>query len=147
MRADMPPLLARAYAVCVLCTATATAFLLTAVVSLPVPLYFPLARRWAMGTPADLERQLSMDYYGRSLFALLCGGACALVAHAILRRRPPPAPEAAPPEADPPASPPTLYLWTAYAGTAIALCAALFTYKLVTRDLTPEPLPTWYVPR
>lgn len=72
----------RLYAMGVLCIASSLCFFLTAVVKLPVVLYFPLSHRWSL-TPVPGE--LSMDYYGRSLLSLLCGAGAAALTLAAFR--------------------------------------------------------------
>ena len=101
-------------------TATSAAFFVSGVVGLPLPLYLPLSRRWIWGTAAP---ELSMDYFGRSLFALT-------VAWGLLhlgRRWTPTAR--------------VLRLGLAYAITALLLCASLFAYKLYGREPIPIELP------
>jgi hypothetical protein len=129
---------ARAYAVCSLCITTAAVFFLTGVTPLPVLLYFPLSRRFAFqlsrgGGPAEL----SMDFYGRALLALLSGVAVALPCYVALRlqgrRRQP--------RTTPAGDGSTLLLFTAYAATALLLAVGLYAYQLAVRVPSPEPLP------
>ena len=108
-------------------TATSAAFFVSGVVGLPLPLYLPLTRRWIWGTAAP---ELSMDYFGRSLFALTVGAFATLVAWGLLhlfRRWTPTAR--------------VLRLGLAYAITALLLCASLFAYKLYGREPIPIELP------
>jgi len=150
---------ALSYAVCVLGMGTAVTFMLTAVLPLPVLLYFPLSRRYSF---AKNPGELSMDFYGRSLLALLVGGGLALIVYGGLRlflRR---APRREAEVADAGAAGdsgeaaatvsesgerPTLLLFTAYLATAVLLAAGLYAYQLIGRLPTPEPLPPGYVPR
>lgn len=74
--------ISRLYAMGVLCIASSLCFFLTAVVKLPVVLYFPLSHRWSL-TPVPGE--LSMDYYGRSLLSILCGAGAAALTLAAFR--------------------------------------------------------------
>lgn len=119
--------------------ATAAAFFLTGVVSLPVPLYLPLARRWVWSTSAAEQLgplgSLTMDYFGRSLVALGVGVLAMLLGMLWLRVRRNVGPSA---DRDRPAlpspSPRLLQLALAYAVTAFLLCAALFAYKLYGRE-------------
>lgn len=134
----MTPLRRRAHLACALCIGTALCFFLTEIVPMPVPIYYPLLRRWALGQGA--LPGLGMDYFGRSLVALLGG----LVAAALTalglglgQRLRPGGRDAAR----------GLTLATAWALTALALCASLYAYKLGGRELTPEPLPPWHQPR
>lgn len=126
-------LLGRTYSVCALCIVTASVFFLTGVAPLPVLLYFPIGRRFSF-YPSPTE--LSMDFYGRSLLALLAGLAAALVTYALYvsfgRRKPASFDE----------KKPRLLLFTGYAATALLLAAGLFAYQLAVRVPTPLPLPT-----
>jgi hypothetical protein len=116
---------------------TSLAFFLSAILPLPVLLYFPLQRRFGFGpqalsqalSPALSPAALSIDFYGRSLFALLCGTCAALFTHAVATRllRAPKPPQAA-------CSDKALSLGTAYALSAFVLTAALFAYKLSLRN-------------
>jgi hypothetical protein len=140
---DGEPALAAAYAACALSIGASLAFFLTGVVPLPVLLYFPLVRRF--GFRGELG-ELSMDYYGRSLLALLVGAALGSVVY-LLCSRPglgaaagSPETEARPGEAS--LLRDRLALLAAYVVTAALLAAGLFAYQLGTRVPTPEPLPT-----
>jgi hypothetical protein len=139
---EISALRARTYAVCALCIATASVFFLTGVSPLPVLLYFPLKRRF--GFEPQLT-ELSMDFYGRSLLALLAGLAAALSTYALLRMLPDrqgqgqgpvqaPAKDAAPKKS-------VLLLLTGYAATALMLAVTLYAYLLATRLPTLLPLP------
>src|SRR5690242_12695519 len=76
---------ARSYSVCTLCTVTAAVFFLTGVTPLPVLLYFPLSRRFGFqGAQGGPPAELTMDWYGRSLLALLAGAAAGLSIYAVL---------------------------------------------------------------
>ena len=70
------------YAMGAQCIAASLCFFLTAVVKLPVVLYFPLSRRFSL---APAPGELSMDFYGRSLLALLAGVAAAALTLAGFR--------------------------------------------------------------
>ena len=72
--------LATGYAVTWFSIVSSLAFFISGVAPLPVLLYFPLGRRFAFHSPGA---ELSMDYYGRSLLALLCGGAVGLIVYAL----------------------------------------------------------------
>jgi hypothetical protein len=120
----------------ILSTTTSLVFFLTGVVSLPVPLYLPLDRRWSIGTVAG-EPSLSMDYFGRSLIALgvagIVTGAVALTARSW--HRPGRATISGP-------TTKTLRLGLAYVVTAFVLCASLFAYKLYGREAVLTELPS-----
>ncbi len=120
----------------ILSTTTSLVFFLTGVVSLPVPLYLPLDRRWSLGTVAG-EPSLSMDYFGRSLIALavagIVTGVVALTASVSNRhvRATISGPRTK-----------TLRLGLAYVVTAFVLCASLFAYKLYGREAVLTELPS-----
>ena len=137
---QMLPRRARAFAVCVGCTAASLIFALSGVTSLHMPRYFPLLRRWGLSGPRG---ELSMDYYGSSLLAVGAAALLSIAAYAIAIRLP------------------RwhgvgtgkgrfgrfLLLWLAYAGSALLWGTGLFGYKLLTREPVPMPLPSWYQPR
>ena len=129
---------ARLYAAGAMCIGTSLTFFLTAVVKLPVPLYFPLSRRWSL-VPSPEE--LSMDFFGRSLLALLVGAVAAAATLAIFQIG---APRAAKPDAKP-STTPGLALLTGYAATALLLAIGVFAYVLYGRTPVPEPLPPGYL--
>lgn len=132
---------ARAYAACLLCLGTALGFFLLAIARVPLLLYYPLSRRFTWATPVLGPDELSMDFFGRSLYALLLGAALAVGGYAIARR----APNRARPAGA--AVDRRLTLIALYALTLVLLAAGLYGYQLATRAPTPEPLPAWYVPR
>jgi hypothetical protein len=132
----------------------AATFFLVSVTAWPLPLYLPLVRRWVL-SGAQRPLELSMDFYGRSLYALLGGAAAALLAYGYarwrLRRSEPhlqaesvldPAESA---EGSPPRSSareePSLWLPLLYAITAFAFATALFAYQLWGRITYPESPP------
>ena len=145
---------ALSYAVCLFGMGTSVVFMLTAVLPLPVLLYFPLSRRFSFSKNSG---ELSMDFYGRSLLAVAAGGVLALVVYAALRlyahwTTGSPATEDAEGVASTSGESPvrersTLLLFTAYLATAVLLSIGLYAYQLIGRLPTPEPLPPGYVPR
>jgi uncharacterized membrane protein len=137
-QAPLPPRLERYYAAGAQCIGTALAFFLTAVVKLPVPLYFPLSRRWSLVPNTE---ELSMDFFGRSLLAIGVGALLAALtlglfaARAKLATKTPTEPSAKA------SSGSGLALLTGYALTAVLLAMGVFAYQLYGRTPTPEPLP------
>ncbi len=136
--------LAAAYAACALSTGASLAFFVSGVAPLPVLLYFPLARRVGFQTQLG---ELSMDYYGRSLVALLTGAVLALFVYLLCSSPPPPerSPDAVGTQLVRPPVPrlrDRLALCAAYVVTAVVLAAGLFAYQLAARVPTPEPFPT-----
>ena len=125
---------ARAYSVAILGLVSSAVFFLTGVRPLPVLLYFPLSRRFGFQSTGPTPLELSMDFYGRSLLALLAGLAAGLVTYAALQlfgRSPKPAP----------VQNRRLLLMTVYAMTAFAFAVSLFAYQLAMRVPTPLPMP------
>jgi hypothetical protein len=121
-----------ALAVSVFSTLTSLLFFLTGVVSLPLPMYLPLGRRWTL-SPAGPDAVIVMDYFGRSLFALSVAALLTLgimlglsVLHKGQRRQ---------------IASQTLWLWLLYSVSAFVLCSSLFAYKLYGRETTPLELP------
>lgn len=142
----------RSFAACAACMGGAATFFLVSVTAWPLPLYQPLARRWVLsGGPRPLE--LSMDYYGRSLYALLGGAVAGLLAYGYARWRLrrfglTPMRDAAgsvegpwAPTAPSSAGAPSLWLVLLYAATALAFTTALFAYQLWGRVTFPESPP------
>ena len=129
--------LARLYAVGIQCTVTSLSFFLTAVVKVPVPLYFPLSRRWSLVPSAE---ELSMDFFGRSLVALGAGLLAAALTLAVFRVRARWTGRADSRSAAAPGS--GLPLLTVYAATALILAMGVFGYELYGRVPLPEPLPS-----
>jgi hypothetical protein len=130
-----PESLARIYAVGVQCIATSLGFFMTAVVKLPVPLYFPLIRRWSA---APNSEELAMDFYGRSLVAIVVGVIAGALTLGVLKLRARYRGEKAP---EAPAAGSGLTLLTGYAATAFILTGGVFAYQLYGRAPSPEPLP------
>lgn len=136
--------LSRLYAAGTLCIASSLIFFLTAVVKLPVALYFPLSRRWSL-TP--IPGELSMDFYGRSLLALGGGLAAAALTLAAFRvqahwrARARASANVSAKGALPQSAGRGLALLTGYALTALLLAAGVYAYELYGRTPVPEPLP------
>ncbi len=111
------------------------AFLSASVARWPVPWYFPLAHRWEL---ARTVHGLAIDWYGRSLLALVAGATAGAGMYAL-------------------AGVPSLGRYLARRGfvTEVAHLGALmlltdvlfYVFTLVSRHAVPEPLPGWYCPR
>lgn len=145
---------ARLYAAGAQCIATSLCFFLTAVVKLPVALYFPLSRRWSL-TPNPGE--LSMDFYGRSLLALVSGAVAAIgtlavfwVHHKLRGAAKTGAPPASDGDDDDDSAAAVatnqrrenrLVLLAGYLVTALLLAMGVYAYELYGRVPVPEPLP------
>ncbi len=110
-------------------------FLASALGRWPVPWYFPLQHRWEL---ARRVQGLAMDWYGRSLLALLAGAAAGALAYGLAR------------------IPSVARLFArrgfvaavAHLGAVLLLQDVLFyAFTLATRHVTPAALPPWYCPR
>ncbi len=140
---------ARLYAAGAQCIAASLCFFLTAVVKLPVVLYFPLSRRWSL---APNPSELSMDFYGRSLLALAVGAVAALGTLAVFwvykKLRGAAATGGLSPESSSSSSSAAdrrresgLVLLAGYMVTALLLAMGVYAYELYGRVPVPEPLP------
>lgn len=126
---------ARAYSVAILGLFSSAVFFLTGVRPLPVLLYFPLSRRFDFQSTGLAPLELSMDFYGRSLLALLAGLAAGLVTYAVLQLFGRGSKQEAPSQSR------RLLLMTVYAMTAFAFAVSLFGYQLAMRVPAPLSLP------
>lgn len=109
-------------------------FLLCAVGQWRTWWYLPMTRRWVFS--ADV-REVGMDWYGRSAVALLAGAIAGAVVWSLagtsLSKR---------------LARPAVMRWVAHLGaTLLFFDVAFYTLTLMTRQVEPIPLPTWYVPR
>lgn len=93
--------------------------------------YVPLERRWVFGAKPPV---LSMDWFGRTLFALAAGAIAAGAAGLLTRGR----------DAAAPRGP---GLWAGLVAVVLAVSAAAYVHHLHDRPLKPEPLPSWYQAR
>lgn len=101
----------------------------------PMPWYLPLEHRWVI---ASSVRAVGMDWYGRSGIALLGGLATGLAAYALggwgrvatmLGR-------------------PSSVIGVAHlGGTMLFFDVVFYTLTLLTRDIDPIAMPSWYCPR
>ncbi len=110
-------------------------FLAGAVAHWPVPWYLPLERRWVF---ARQVQTLGMDWYGRSVFSLAAGtlaGAVlwALAGHPRLART---------------FARPAVVRDIAHLGALMLVSdVAFYVLSMLTRHVTPSPLPSWYCPQ
>lgn len=116
--------------------ASSLAFVLPSFLKVPVLWYYPLQRRFALET---LPSALAMDWYGRSLLALVAGLLIGALAYAVCRRR-----EGGEGKEGADRTPTLFVLWAA---TATVFAMASCAYQLALREPVPEPLPSWYVPK
>ncbi len=99
--------------------------------TVPVLWYYPLTHGWALeGRPGGF----ALDWYGRTLWAILAAAISFVVGRAIARRMST-------------ASPRAYQMWAAWAGMTSLLAIAVYTYQLAHRHPVPEPLPPSYEPR
>lgn len=116
---------------CVAVVASSLVFVAPAFVNVPVPWYYPLSRAWAIEVAPT---GFALDWYGRTLWALLTLILSFAVGRLIARRLPG-------------ASPRWYRMCAAWAAMASVLAIAVYTYQLARRHPVPEPLPPTYEPR
>ncbi len=106
-------------------------FVVPTFATVPLFWYYPLAHAWALeARPAGF----ALDWYGRTIWALMGAAAAFPVALAVARRLPPPSARA-------------FFMWAAWAGMTSLLAITVYTYQLAHRHPVPEPLPVEYQAR
>ena len=94
----------------------------------PTLWYVPLEDQWVLGAkPAKLV----MDWYGRTLFAILVAGIAAIATTQLTRTRALGRPR----------------VWAGLLAVALAIAMGTYVEHLEDRVPVPEPLPSGYVPR
>jgi hypothetical protein len=111
--------------------AFAFAFVAPMVAELAVPWYYPLERRWAFEVK---PKGLAMDFFGRTIIATAAWCVVVIVTLAITKRVKA-------------VSSRMIGLFAAWAIASIVLVMMNFAWTLYFRVPTPEPIPSWYVPR
>lgn len=110
-------------------------FLLCAVGQWPTLWYLPLARRWVF---AREVREVAMDWYGRSLTALVVGFAAGALTWIACGA----------PSLSPRLARPVVMRWVAQLGaTMLFFDVAFYVLTLSTRIIEPVTPPGWYQPR
>ncbi len=110
-------------------------FLASAAARWPVLWYFPLQHRWEL---ARAVRGVAMDWYGRSMLALVAGAFAGFGAYAIAGM---PAPGRFFARRG-------VVEGIAHFGALMLLNDVLFyALALLTRHVTPVPIPSWYCPQ
>ncbi len=111
--------------------AFAFAFILPMLAGEPVLWYYPLEHRWTLeARPAGF----ALDFYGRTLQAMVAWAAVVLITLPIARRVKSISLRA-------------VGLLTAWTVTAVLLVMLHYAWTLHFRRPIPEPVPTWYQPR
>ena len=106
-------------------------FVVPAFTTVPLFWYYPLTRGWALeGQPTGF----ALDWYGRTIWALIAGAVGFLVGTALAWRLPA-------------ASARGYRMWAAWAGVATVLAISVYSFQLAHRRPVPEPLPASYKPR
>lgn len=118
---------------CAMVVASSAAFLVMGLIPMHLFWYHPLERSWGLEIR---PRGLAMDFYGRTLYALLAGALAFFPARALARRLEPAA-----------VSSERLWYWLACALAFTFLAMCLFGYQLWPRPPQPLPIPAWYQPR
>ena len=118
-------------ALCVGSIAFAFTFAYPMIDATPVLWYYPLERAWALEARPTA---VAVDFYGRTLYAVMawCAGFSATLAIARRLRS---------------VSARTLHLFAAWTLAATLLVMAFYAWHLYFRVLAPEPVPSWYRPR
>ncbi len=111
--------------------AFAFAFILPMLAGEPVLWYYPLEHRWALEVRPS---GLAMDFYGRTLQAMVAWAVVVLVALPIAKRVTS-------------ISLRMVGLITAWTVTAVLLVMLHYAWTLHFRRPIPEPVPSWYQPR
>lgn len=97
--------------------------------------YLPLERRWVFASSVE---SLAMDWYGRSGASLLAGLLAGLVTWAL----------GGVARLAPTLGRPSFVLGVTRLGATMLLFDVLFyALSLLTRDIDPQPPPSWYCPR
>lgn len=97
--------------------------------------YLPLERRWVLASSVET---LGMDWYGRSAMSLAAGLAAGALAWALGGWA----------RVAPKLGEPSVVLGVTRLGATMLLFDVLFyTLSLLTRDIDPQPPPSWYCPR
>lgn len=106
---------------------SAVSFFLASIGAWPVPHYLPVERHWRFLTDADAQKlsTVTMDYFGRTSYAVVVGLVVLAFAYLVVRKKD---------DSSPPITDLTLWLSLAYAATAVLLSASLFAYKLHGRE-------------
>lgn len=114
------------------------AFLAQSLGRLPVLLYFPLERRFAIGVPGEAGAGLGMAWFGATAFALGAAVVCGAIGwfasgHGRIARA---------------LGRPGVVLAIARAGGLILLVDFVyFGWTLTHQTAAPLPIPAWYCPR
>jgi drug/metabolite transporter (DMT)-like permease len=119
------------FAWCAAVVAAAVAYVVPAFTTVPLLWYYPVARSWALESQPS---GFALDWYGRTLWAILAGAIALALGMALSRRVGQPSARA-------------YRIWAAWAGMASVLAIAVYVLQLIHRHPTPEPLPPGYLPR
>lgn len=119
------------FAWCGAVIAAAVAYVVPAFTTVPLLWYYPVARTWALESRPE---GLALDWFGRTLWALLAGAIALALGMALARRAAPPSARA-------------YRIWAAWAGMASLLAIAVYVLQLIHRHPVPEPLPLGYQAR
>ena len=106
-------------------------FSLGLVYPLPTLLYYPLEHRWSFENRPD---DLSMSWYGRTLFSIVASALSSVIIFSLLRR-------------GPAVSEGVRHGWTAILVASMLLAVLVTVFTNVSLHPVPEPLPPGYVPR
>jgi hypothetical protein len=116
------------FAACAAVVIASLVYVAPAFTTVPVLWYYPLAHTWALQGRPD---GFALDWYGRTLWAVLSAAIAFGAAHAVASRMSPPHPRA-------------YRVWAVWVGMTTLLAIAVYTYQLAGREPIPEPMPAGY---
>ncbi len=118
-------------ALCVATIAFAVAFVWPSFHPQEVAWYYPVEHRWAYEVKPS---GLAIDFYGRTILAIVvaCGGFG--LAYPICRKLPAPSPR-------------VLNVVVAWTASAVVFAMLFYGWTLHFRVPSPSPIPSWYQPR
>ena len=122
-------------AMCVGSIVFSIVFVLPHFMSLSVPWYFPVERRWEFG-PKPTPGGIAMDFYGRFAEALVAWGVAVAVSLVATKRM---KTEQVPPK--------VASLLVAWAIALAVLVMMYYAWTLAFRVPNAAPIPDWYIPR
>jgi hypothetical protein len=119
------------FAWCAAIVVASLVYVLPAFASVPLLWYYPVARIWTLESHPS---GFALDWYGRTLWALLAAALAYGLGRAVTARLATPSVRA-------------FRIWAAWVGMTSLLAIAVYTYQLANRHPVPEPLPPGYQAR
>lgn len=119
------------FAWCAAIVVASLVYVAPAFTSIPLVWYYPVAHTWALESRPS---GFALDWYGRTLWAVLAGVMAFGLGRAISARLATPSMRA-------------YRIWAAWVGMTSLLAIAVYAYQLANRHPAPEPLPAGYQAR